>query len=114
MPRFKQKALVLSDALTRRYPGASRRLFDALRQPFSLRALDDMRLLTLTDLSNRFDFVGTCREPIGALEPYVPWTAAFLILRRDCYQATADPRVTTATRDLDDFFTHEPLPLAPR
>ena len=73
-----------------------------------------MRLVTLTDLSNRFDFVGTCREPIGALEPYVPWTAAFLMLRRDCYQATADPRVTTATRDLDDFFTHEPLPLAPR
>ena len=72
--RFKQKALALSDALTRRYPGVSRRLFDALRQPFSLRALDEMRLVTLTDLSRQFDFVGACREPIGALEPHVPWT----------------------------------------
>ena len=63
-----------------------------------------MRLLTLSDLANRFDFVGACREPIGALEPHVPWSAGFLMLRRDCYQATADPRLATATRDLDDYF----------
>jgi hypothetical protein len=73
-----------------------------------------MRLVTLTDLSKRFDFVGACREPIGALEPHVPWRATFLIIRRDCYLATADPRLTTATRDLADYFAHEPLPLAPR
>jgi len=44
----------------------------------------------------------------------VPWTAPFLILRRDCYQATGDPRLATATRDLVDYFGHEPLPLASR
>jgi spermidine synthase len=114
MPRFKLKALSLAGTLTARYPAASRRLFETLRQPLSLRALDELRLVTMTDLSNRFDFVGTCREPIGALEPHVPWTAGFLSIRRDCYLATADPRLTTATRDLEDFYAHEPQPLAPR
>ena len=112
--RFKEKALTLSELLTRLHPGAARRLFDAMRQPFSLLALEETRLVILTDLSNRFDFVGTCREPIGALEPNVPWTAPFLIARRDCYRATNDPRLAAATRDLEDFFAHEPLPLSPR
>jgi spermidine synthase len=114
MSKFKQRALTLAGMLTTRYPAASPRLFEALRQPLSLRALDELRLVIMTDLSNRFDFVGTCREPIGAIEPHVPWTAGFLGIRRDCYLATADPRLTTATRDLADFYAHEPLPLAPR
>ena len=95
--RFKQKALALADGADRRaIPPASRRLFDALRQPFSLRAFDEMRLLTMTDLSTRFDFVGTCREPIGALEPLVPVDGGVpAASRRDCYQATDDPRLAS-------------------
>jgi hypothetical protein len=112
--RFKEKALTLAEVLSGRDSGVSRRLFVALRQPFSLRALDETRLVTLTNLSRRSDFVGTCREPIGALEPHVPWTAGFLSIRRDCYLATADSRLSAATRDLDDYVAHEPLPLAPR
>ena len=68
----------------------------------------------MVDLATRFDFKGACREPIGALEPYVPWTAAFLVRRRDCYQANDDPRLAAATRDLNDFLVREPLPLVPR
>jgi len=36
------------------------------------------------------------------------------VTRRDCYQANNDPRLAAATRDLNDFFGHEPLPLVPR
>ena len=35
-------------------------------------------------------------------------------MRRDCYQATNDPRLAAALRDLDEYFSREPLPLAPR
>jgi hypothetical protein len=35
-------------------------------------------------------------------------------MRRDCYQANNDPRLTAAMRDLNDFFGHEPLPLVSR
>ena len=111
--RFKLKALALADELTTRDPQQARRLFDVLRQPFSVRVIDDRRLLMMVDLTTRFDFKGACREPVGALEPYVPWTAGFLVLRRDCYQANNDPRLAVATRELNDFLAHEPLPLAP-
>ena len=112
--RFKQKALTLVDKLTTRDPKPARRLFDALRRPYSVRAIDSMRLLMMADLTKRFDFREACREPMDALEPYVPWTAVFLMMRRDCYQANNDPRLAAATRDLNDFFAHEPLQLVPR
>jgi hypothetical protein len=111
--RFKQRALILADQLTTRDPKQARRLFDLLRQPFSLRAVDDMRLLMMVELTTRFDFKGACREPMGALEPYVPWTAGFLVLRRDCYQTNNDSRLAAAKRDLNDFLADEPLPLVP-
>ena len=111
--RFKQRALILADQLTTRDRKQARRLFDVLRQPFSVRAIDDMRLLTMVDLTTRFDFKGACGEPMGALEPHVPWTAGFLMLRRDCYQANDDPRLAAARRDLNDFLAHDPLPLVP-
>ena len=109
--RFKQKALVVANVLTKRDPRSARRLFDALRQPFSVRAVDDARLLTMVDLAARFDFKGACREPMGALDPHVPWTVAFLEMRRDCYRANNDPRLATATRDLNAFLANEPLAL---
>jgi spermidine synthase len=112
--RFNQNALALVDVLAARDPKQARRLFDVLRQPFAVRAFEDRRLLTMVNLATRFDFKGACREPIGALEPYVPWSAIFLVMRRDCYQANNDPRLAAATRDLNDFFGHEPLPLVPR
>ena len=112
--RFKQKALGLAAAVGERQPATARQLFDALKEPFSVRAADTPRLLTRADLTVRFDFRGACQEAIGDLEPYVPWTGAFLALRRDCYQATGDPRLAAALRDLDEFLSREPLPLTPR
>jgi len=112
--RYKQKALVLAGAIGRGDPATARGLYDALRLPFSVLALEDMRRMTSAELAGQFDFAGACREPVGALEPYVPWSAPFLVLRRDCYRAGNDARLAAATRDLADFFAHEPLPLAPR
>jgi len=92
----------------------SPRLFKALARPFSLNAFNELRLLTMTDLSGQIDRAATCREPIGALEPFVPWTSVFLVARRDCYLASNDPRVAIAARELEAFFAREPLPLVPR
>jgi spermidine synthase/MFS family permease len=111
--RYKEKALALAIAIGRSDPATARGLYDALQLPFSLLAVDSSRLMAAADLSARFDFAGTCRAPIGALEPYVPWTAEFLFQRRDCYRDTNDPRLAAATSDLNDFFANESLPLAP-
>jgi spermidine synthase len=111
--RYKQKALALATAVGID-PATARLLYEALREPFSLRAVDDVRLMTQLELSARFDFKGACRAPIEALEPHVPWTARFLAMRRECYQLNNDPRQVVANRDLNGFLAGEPLPIIQR
>ena len=112
--RYKEKALDLANAVTLVDPTKAKRLYDALGEPFSIRAVDNDRLLMAADLSARFDFRGACRAPIGALEPNPPWTQSFLTLRRDCYRETNDRRLARAERDLDDFLASEPPHLVAR
>jgi hypothetical protein len=112
--RFVQKALTLAEAIANGDRTTTRRLFDALEKPFSLRVQDTPRLVTRVDLAVTIDPRGLCQSVFGDLEPYIPWTQALLTMRRDCYQATNDPRLPTAVRELQAFFAGEPLPLAPR
>jgi hypothetical protein len=112
--RFVQKGLTLAEAVAKGDHTTARRLFDALEKPFSVRMADTPRLVARVDLAMLVDFRGTCQTAFRDLEPYIPWTQALLTMRRDCYQATNDPRLPTAVRELDAFFAGEPLPLAPR
>jgi len=112
--RYKEKALDLANEITLVDPTLARRLYDALGEPFSIRAVDTDRRLMAAHLSARFDFRGACRAPVAALEPHVPWTKAFLALRRDCYRETSDPRLVHATRDLQEFLDAEPPRLVAR
>ena len=112
LPPFKQKALDLAGALAGRGPAAARRVFDALGAPLAVRALEDDRLIARATLTPAVDFKGLCRDAVGRLEPHVPWNQTFLSLRLDCYEATGDPRRDVARRELLDFLSREPLPLA--
>ena len=112
--RYKQKALDLANEATLVDPTTARRLYDALIEPFSIRAADADRLLMAADLSTRFDFRGACRKPIAALEPHVPWTKSLLTLRRDCYRETNDPLRVRAARELQEFLDAEPPRLVAR
>jgi spermidine synthase len=92
-------------------PASAKALYEALAKPFVVHAADGPRLVEAADLSRRLDFAATCRTPIAQLEPFVPWTEFFLRLRRDCYLATGDLRLTTAERELAEFYANEPAPL---
>ena len=112
LPRVKLRAMELASAVAARGPAGSRRMFTALGQPFSLRALEDERLNARATLTRAIDFRGLCGDAVGRLEPHVPWTETFLSLRRGCFEAAGDPRLDAATKDLREFLAHEPLPLA--
>jgi len=112
LTRFKRKAVMLASALATRNAATARPLLDALKEPFSVRAVEFERLTTRAALTQRADFKTRCAAAIGALEPHVPWTGPFLKLRRDCYEAAGDPRLDAARRDFSDFVDDEPLPLA--
>jgi hypothetical protein len=112
--RFKQGALGIAATLGAKDPAAARRLFEALREPFSVRSVDESRMLTAAELATRLDFATLCRQPVAGLEPFAPWNEGFLRMRRQCYGATNDPGLARATLDLEEFLSREPLPLAVR
>jgi spermidine synthase len=108
---IKQNMLTLADLIVSREPALTPRVYAALSQPFSAGAVDDTRLVTAADVAARGDFAAMCRGPIGRLEPHVMWTERFLYLRRECYRSTNDPRLAAATRDLQEFLSHESQPI---
>ncbi|MCC7417317.1 MAG: fused MFS/spermidine synthase [Acidobacteria bacterium] len=110
--RLKEQAVDMAVLVGSRSPALAQRLFDALREPFSLRASEHDRLMALVSLARAADFRGLCRDAVGAFEPHVPWNAPFLSIRRGCYEMTGDPRLALATRELNDYLSGEPLPLA--
>ena len=112
LTRFKRKAVLMVGALAARNPATARPLLEALKEPFSIRAVDLDRMTTSAVLTRRVDFKSRCAAAIGVLEPHVPWTGPFLRLRRDCYQAAGDPRLAVARDELSTYISHEPFPLA--
>ena len=107
LTRFKERGLALAAAVAARDDLLAARMLDALKPPFALLAQQDARLASIATLTRVLNFKGLCRDAVGALEPHVPWTASFLKLRRDCYQAVRDPRLGLAAADLEDFVAHE-------
>jgi hypothetical protein len=111
LARYKERAIALAAAAAGRDPEVASRMFEALKAPFSVRAFQDEQLATRATLTRFLRFEQSCRDALTALEPHVPWNKNLLALRRDCYQATGDPRVATAERELREFVSREPMPL---
>jgi hypothetical protein len=111
LPLYKDKAMELADLLGASGPAQAARLFEALSQPFALRAVEDRRLELMALLSRQLNFAGLCGKPVGLLDRHPLWDAGFLRLRMDCYRVTNDPRLDRAISDLEDFFSGEDAPL---
>ena len=110
--RYKLKALTLANTIAKVSPDAARRLFNALKEPFSVRAMEVDRLTTAAALARAVDFKGLCQPVVAATEPHVPWDFRFLSQRRDCYLLVGDARLAVATRELEEYLSKEPLALA--
>jgi hypothetical protein len=112
--RYKQKALNLATTIATTDPRTAPAIFDALRERFAVHAVEGTRRIAQIEVASTFDFKGRCLTSLEGLEPYVPWTARFLGMRRDCYQMNGDPRLAAAARDVNDYIAGEPAPIAPR
>jgi len=101
-------ALSLSDELATAKPDALGVLFEALRQPFAVAALEEPRRLVLLNLAARVRSPDLCREALQALEPHVPWRADVLRYRASCYERQKDERAPLAREELQEFLAQEP------
>jgi hypothetical protein len=84
-------------------PDNGRRLFDAIREPFTLDLLDDERRSALVALAFAVDLERLCVEAFRQFEPYPSWNETFLAQRVECYRKTGSPLLAAAERDLGDF-----------
>jgi spermidine synthase len=104
--------LDVATQLAKRDKVAGRRLYEQLRQPFSVYVLDQKRLGAALEIASHVDFQQLCAEALHPLEPYVPWNREFLSNRARCYRETAHPLAAQAQADLDAFLSNEPVPFA--
>ena len=111
LPRFTEKAVTRAYALGIANPAIARRMVVALGEPFSLKVNDHPRRVVVAFLTRQADFRGLCGNAIAALEPDVPWVRDFLLMRRQCYLETGDPKLAVATRELNEFLSMQDFPL---
>ncbi|HEY7412445.1 MAG TPA: fused MFS/spermidine synthase [Vicinamibacteria bacterium] len=107
-PDVMRDALSLARQIGERRPGVARPLFEALSRPFALDAFEAERVEAQGVLAPSVGDASTCRDLVASLEPNVPWTETWLVLRQRCYAAAGDGRLAQATADLRTF--HRRLP----
>ena len=112
IPAVKSRSIALAGTLGGQNPGFAQRMIDALKTSFAAGWVPERNRITSLVLSPQAGFAEYCGGPATALEPYPPWEATALTLRRDCYAATHDPRLRIAERDLSEFIAAEPPPFS--
>jgi hypothetical protein len=106
-----ERGLGLAGEIAEARPDLRARLCELLEAPFSVRILNAARLDALLQIAKE---LGPRRAApvVRQFEPNVPWRAAFLAYRADCYRQVNDPLAEQAERQLVEFFEHEPLEFA--
>jgi hypothetical protein len=84
---------------------ASAKVFDTLREPFAVRALDVTRLEVRASIGMRPGFERNCVEGFAAFEPNVPWVEVPLRGRVECYNRARHPLAAEARADLEKFLS---------
>ena len=110
-----RRAIVLAQDMARGDPTGtlSVRMYHALKDPFCMDILEDLRRKTLVKVAAHIDERTGGRltvEAIGQLEPHVPWELEFLVTRVNAYSKAAHPLTMLAATQVDEFREKEPFP----
>ncbi len=110
MPLLMGRALEVAVHVAAHDPALGQRLYDVLKTPFAVHALNDQRKTRALMIAAKLDFKRLCAEALEPLEPYVPWNREFLANRARCYRETGHPRAADAKEELTAFLRDEPVP----
>ncbi len=103
-------ALLDADALATQVDGTAAPLWEALKQPFVVDALNEKRIFNALTVASK---VGrdTAIEAMKAYEPNVPWIGQFLARRLELYTIANYPLAAVARKDLAEYLEDEPSQL---
>ena len=83
------------------------RIEAALREPFAVEMLREIRRSSLLYVQDQLSPEGMCSDAllqtVHSFEPHVPWQDVFLTKRATCYQQRNDPLAQKAADDLREF-----------
>ena len=85
-------------------------LYNALRTPLGIFNNENDRMATALAIGIYLDGDrpgNYTQELVQQYEPHVLWERKFLEVRRDCYNATHDPKAAQADRDFVEFMKHQ-------
>lgn len=95
-------AFTFAQRVAAAYEPGAQQIYDALRVPFAVELLEDLRRTALVNVGPSVSpELGA--EAIAVWEPHVPWEKAFLSLRSERYDFVNHPLATHARLDLEEF-----------
>ena len=106
LPRVMKGGIDLAEEIARDRPDLAPRAFEALDQPFAVRLFDNARQGACLRIVQVMP-IQHCRRVLEPMEPHVPWAVDMLLYRRNCYEATGDPRLDRADMDLAEFLRND-------
>ena len=112
-PLVMQGALDAALELAGQKPELGSRVLDALRPQFALRLLNEVRIEEAFLIGSAGELGPGCGRLLEPVEPFVPFTDAWLGYRVRCYSQTGDPRLAGAYDDLRRFEARGRQPLLP-
>jgi len=101
------RGLALAREIAAAQPDTTRRLYEALTPPFSIRALEQQRRFARVLVARAGGLWKECTEASASLEAHVPWRPDMLRARAECYEHTGDARAGQAAHDLREFLAAE-------
>ncbi|HYS10464.1 MAG TPA: fused MFS/spermidine synthase [Myxococcales bacterium] len=104
-----QRAIRLAVQLAEASPALAPVLSEALREPFAVALLDDLRRGAALQVARRMDRKSVVAA-LSDLEPHIPWNRPFLTTRAEAYRAMFHPQAHQAEADLAEFASHEARP----
>jgi spermidine synthase len=100
-------ALDLAEIIALQNKVAARQLAEAVKVPFCVRALDELRHRKALAIASQVDF-SFAASFVEAFEPHTPWEAKFLCYRYDCYNAIGHPLKDLAKKQAIQILTEKP------
>ena len=110
-PPIMRGALGIVEQIAARSPALAERMLAVLAEPFSVRALDELRMEARISIARRLPLDARCGTYLLPLEPWVPWDLETLVFRRACAEAYHPEQLARADADLVAFLAEQPLPL---
>ena len=107
-PATLARTLTLAEELARGDRDMASELFDALREPFAVHLLEELRWRARLAIAARLPDPEPCVEALQGFEPHVPWEGKFLLDRFNCYQRAGHPLMQQAQADVQRFLDDSP------